>query len=57
MKTTTGGKRGLKGRGTASNPSGRFEVRKTARLDPAEEHGATLWDNMDDDEPPARPPS
>jgi len=55
MKTTTGGKKTkaarLKGRGTASNPSGRFEVRKAAPLDP-EEHGATLWDNMEDDEPP-----
>ncbi len=55
MKTTMGGKgkaKSLKGRGTAGNPPGRYEVRKTAPLDPAEEHGATLWDNMEEDEPP-----
>jgi len=45
--------RTLKGRGTASNPPGRYEVRKPAALDPSEEHaGATLWDGMEEEEPP-----
>ena len=42
----------LKGRGTASNPPGRYEVRKPAPLDPSEESGATLWDGIEEDEEP-----